>query len=150
MKTNDLQRNFEGYLQTPILWQNTEVYGLQHYALKPMKVEAFTKEITQNLRLGKLVERFVFSQLGEDSECQILAENLQIQDGKRTIGELDALILDKGKPIHLEIVYKFYLFDPHENDNELSHWIGPNRKDSLLQKLEKLREKQLPLLYHPT
>ncbi len=28
-------------------------------------------------------------------------------------------------------------------------WIGPNRRDSLLQKIEKLKNKQLPLLHTP-
>jgi uncharacterized protein len=30
---------------------------------------------------------------------------------------------------------------------ELERWIGPNRKDTLLRKLVKLEQKQLPLLY---
>src|SRR5690606_23106204 len=70
------------------------------------------------------------------------------QDGKRTIGELDALLMTEIGPVHLEIVYKFYLYDPDEGQTELSHWIGPNRKDNLLQKLKKLKEKQFSLLYH--
>src|SRR5690606_18617666 len=31
---------------------------------------------------------------------------------------------------------------------EINKWIGPNRKDILPQKIRKLQEKQLPLLYH--
>jgi hypothetical protein len=31
----------------------------------------------------------------------------------------------------------------------LERWIGPNRKDTLLQKTDKLKQKQLPLLYKP-
>jgi len=56
--------------------------------------------------------------------------------------------MDKDKkPIHLEIIYKFYLYDETVGDSEIEHFIGPNRKDSLLEKLTKLKEKQLPLLY---
>jgi hypothetical protein len=55
------------------------------------------------------------------------------------------LINKNGKPIHLEVIYKFYLCDPSLKG--LDCWIGPNKKDSLVEKLNKLREKQLPLLY---
>ncbi|RXJ51176.1 DUF1853 family protein [Gelidibacter gilvus] len=149
MEKDNLQRNFEGYLNTPLLWHDAEVYGLKQCALKGMIFRNFTQKSNEHLRLGKLVEQFVFHQLDEDGSYSILAENIQIQDGKRTIGELDALLMTENRPVHLEIIYKFYLYDPSEGNTELSHWIGPNRRDSLLQKLDKLKEKQLPLLYHP-
>ena len=50
---------------------------------------------------------------------------------------------------HFEIVYKFYLYDHSEGSHEIDHWIGPNRKDCLVDKLNKLKSKQLPLLHHP-
>jgi len=56
---------------------------------------------------------------------------------------------ENNKPIHLEIIYKFYLYDPSIGLTQLDHWIGPNRRDSLVKKLTKLKQKQLPLLYHP-
>lgn len=149
MGNGTLQRNFEGYLNTPLLWKAADVFGLQQCEFKHNKFENFTPKGPEQLRLGKLVEQFVFQQLELDPAYIILAENIQVQDGKRTIGELDALLLYGNKPIHLEIIYKFYLYDPNESTSELAHWIGPNRKDSLLHKLDKLKEKQLPLLYHP-
>ncbi|HUH27726.1 DUF1853 family protein [Gelidibacter sp.] len=149
MEKDNLQRNFEGYLTTPLLWHDTDVYGLQQCALKGMSSNSFTEKSNENLRLGKLVEQFVFHQLEGDDSYSILTKNIQIQDGKRTLGELDALLITENGPVHLEIIYKFYLYDPDEGHTELSHWIGPNRKDSLLLKLRKLKEKQLPLLYHP-
>lgn len=149
MGTDDLQQNFRGYLNTPNLWLDAKVYGMHQYILNGSTSAKFTGNVVGNLRLGKLVERFVFQQLTDDNTCDILAENIQIQDGKRTIGELDALLMTKNGPVHVEIIYKFYLFDPNQGNDELSHWIGPNRKDSLLQKLDKLKTKQLPLLYHP-
>lgn len=145
----NLQRNFDGYLHTPLLWHNAEIYRLHQLVLGESKILNFTDKSTANLRLGKLVEQFVFHQLKEDSSCAVLAENIQIQEGNRTIGELDAILKTEHGPVHLEIIYKFYLYDPNAGSTEISHWIGPNRKDSLLQKLDKLKEKQLPLLYHP-
>lgn len=149
MDLNNLQRNFEGYLNTPLLWCEDDLYGLEPYILRNSSPEPFEEHLGHHLRLGKMVERFVFHQLADDLSCTMLAENIQIQDGKRTIGELDALLITETGPVHLEIIYKFYLYDPDEGDTEISHWIGPNRNDALVQKLSKLKEKQLPLLYHP-
>jgi len=89
----------------------------------------------------------VFNQLEELEDCNILVENIQIQKDKQTLGELDALIELGKKQIHLEIVYKFYLYDETLGGSEIEQWIGPNRNDSLIEKLTKLKDKQLPLLY---
>jgi hypothetical protein len=71
-----------------------------------------------------------------------------MQQDKRTVGELDALFYLDSQPVHLEVAYKFYLFDTlDEYDTPLAPWIGPNRKDRLVQKLEKLHRKQFPLLH---
>ena len=60
------------------------------------------------------------------------------------------LLLENEQPIHLEIIYKFYLYDATNNKaKKLDAWVGPNRSDALVYKLKKLKEKQLPLLYHP-
>lgn len=53
-----------------------------------------------------------------------------------------------AQPIHLEIVYKFYLYAP-EIGKDIHAWIGPNKKDSLIEKLNRLNNHQLPLLYQP-
>ena len=42
------------------------------------------------------------------------------------------------------------MYDNTIGNNEIEHFIGPNRKDSLIEKLTKLKEKQLPLLYSNT
>jgi hypothetical protein len=46
---------------------------------------------------------------------------------------------------HLEQVFKFYIYYPAAG-TDLAAWIGPNNKDHLVQKLEKLYQKQFPLL----
>lgn len=99
--------------------------------------------------LGKRVERFFFYQIQQLEEVEIIVENLQISKNKITLGELDCILLQGKHHIHLEIVYKFYLYDPLNGTTELTRWIGPNRKDSLVEKVEKLIQKQLPLLYKP-
>ncbi len=137
---------YNGYANTPRLWFGNLI-GLIQIDFNSNYV--FTKlELEKKLRLGHLVERFVSHELKSDNDIKILGENIQIKKNKITIGELDCLLLKNNKPIHLEIVYKFYLYDENIGNSELEHWIGPNRKDSLIDKIEKLKNKQLPLLYN--
>lgn len=146
-KNIKLQKRYEGFLQTPFLWLETPIMGLQQLLISP-KFTKITIEIDENLRLGKYVERFVSFELQQQDTFEILSENIQIQQDKRTLGELDCLLAIDKQPIHLEIVYKFYLYDTTVGTTEIEHFIGPNRKDSLIEKLTKLSEKQLPLLFH--
>lgn len=146
-KSKDLQLQYEEYLKTPFLWNGKGVFGLQQFSNSIPKTTSYSNKTPQKLRLGKLVERFVSYELQQDSSIEIIVENIQIQQEKITLGELDCILFKNRKPIHLEIIYKFYLYDSTVGNSEIEHWIGPNRRDSLLQKLTKLREKQLPLLY---
>ncbi|WBX72668.1 DUF1853 family protein [Tenacibaculum pacificus] len=143
----DLQLQYEGFLKTPFLWNGKGVFDLYQFDINTIKTSIFSTEITKTPRLGKLVERFVSFELQQNSTIKILTENIQIQQEKITLGELDCLLLKDKKPIHLEIIYKFYLYDNSASKIEIERWIGPNKKDSLVQKLTKLKEKQLPLLH---
>lgn len=141
-----LQKRYEGFLKTPCLWKNKAVFNLEQFEINSIsnKIDIVLDE---NLRLGKYVERLVSFEIEQQPDISVIAENIQIQDGKLTLGELDCLLLRDNKPIHLEVIYKFYLYDATVGDTEIDHFIGPNRKDSLNEKLTKLKEKQLPLLY---
>ncbi|MBG7613445.1 DUF1853 family protein [Polaribacter sp. BAL334] len=145
LKHKTIQKRYEGFLKTPSLWMQAPLFGLQSFLCDPIFTSIHI-EIDEKLRLGKYIEQLVFFQFRQHTAMQLLSENIQIQDGKRTLGELDCLLLLDKKPIHLEIVYKFYLFDATVGTSEIAHCIGPNRKDSLKEKLEKLSQKQLPLL----
>ncbi len=149
LNSKEIQLQYEGFLQTPLLWSSKEIFSLEQLNLSKKQVTIFEENIQKKLRLGKRVERFVCNELNQHKTITILKENIQIQDGNITIGEIDCLLKQQGKPIHLEIVYKFYLYDETAGSTELEHWIGPNRKDSLVKKLTKLKEKQLPLLFKP-
>lgn len=109
-------------------------------------------ELPTNLRLGHLAEKVVAELFKASSNYQLLYENIQVLEGNRTVGELDFLVKDveNDKTIHVELAYKFYLFDPSISSQPINNWIGPNRNDSLKQKLDKLKEKQFPLLYYPS
>lgn len=141
-----LTLRYNGFLDTPVLWRSNSIFDLHQFEID--RVYHTPKiDIDPKLRLGKYVERFVSHQLQQCKNTSIIAENIQVLDNKQTIGELDCLLLKNKKPVHLEIVYKFYVYDPNVGNNEISHCIGPNRKDSLVEKLTKLKRKQLPLLH---
>jgi len=107
-------------------------------------------QLPNNLRLGHLAEKVVAELIKSSTNYEVLYENIQIIEDKKTIGELDFIIQNRANNeiLHLELAYKFYLLAPGINTKSLSNWIGPNRKDSLKEKLEKLKAKQFPLLYH--
>lgn len=134
-------------LSTPNLWSESIIYNIQQLNID--YIPHSFQYISEKLRLGIFVEQVIFQSLQNNVAFQIIATNIQIIENNITIGEIDCLLKEDESYIHLEIVYKFYLLDPKISKNELECWIGPNRKDSLLEKLNKLQEKQFPLLYHP-
>lgn len=144
-KKKDLQKRYEGFLQTKNLWINDKVFDLQQFKFNfnPQKISI---DVDEKQRLGKYIEQLFFYAL-QSENIKILCKNIQIQKEKLTLGELDCIILKNKIPIHLEIIYKFYLYDATVGKDEIEHFIGPNRKDSLLEKLTKLKTRQLPLIY---
>lgn len=101
--------------------------------------------------LGKQAEAIFEEIIIQSSTLELLVANLQINEGKQTIGELDYLVKDKATNAvyHIELACKFYLFDNANSAIYEAKWIGSNRKDTLYDKLEKLANKQFPLLHHP-
>ncbi|WP_178988586.1 DUF1853 family protein [Winogradskyella schleiferi] len=141
---------FQGYDKSFSLFNINYFKAIEQIKLSS-KLEALSLGILEfkNQRLGKLVEEFVFFQLRQDASVEWIIENIQIQEEQRTIGELDAIYGSNEKSFHLEIVYKFYLYDTLQTySNPLSYWIGPNRRDTLDYKLDKLKTKQFPLLFN--
>ncbi len=146
-KHKNLQLQYIGFHKTPFLWYGKGVFDLEQFNIKNTSYLSFNTVINEKLRLGKLVERFVSFDLKNQDDVDIIVENVQIQKEKITLGEIDCLLYQNNIPIHLEIIYKFYLYDPKILDGEIYRWIGPNKRDSLVQKLTKLKDKQLPLLF---
>ena len=145
-----LQQQFEGFLNTPPIWQGSD-FGITQFEMPIENDLHYTGEqLPENLYLGKRAERFLEDVLNQSDRYEVLASNIQIIENKRTIGELDFIVYDnfKKQTIHLEQVCKFYVYDSSLY-KDTDRWIGPNRKDSLQQKLDKLTSHQFPLLYHP-
>jgi hypothetical protein len=99
--------------------------------------------------LGKQAEVCFEFYLQHSKRYKLLAANIQIQGVTHTKGELDYLVFDvqEKKALHIELACKFYLYDSGLSNEALTCWTGPDRKDTLIQKLDKLRLKQFPLLY---
>lgn len=139
---------FKGFQNTSLLWYDDDISGLDQFSIPKTNASFISEMFTKKLRLGKWAELFTIFQLNLNPETKIVCENLQIIKNKQTLGEIDVLLLQNNMPFHIEIAYKFYLYDPsNDYDLKLNHWIGPNRKDSLVQKLDKIKERQLPLLF---
>ena len=127
------------------------ITGLQTFDLSALNLATDMEfQLPTNVRLGHLVEKIVSELIKASTNYKLLYENVQIIEDKKTIGEIDFIIQNENTKqlIHLELAYKFYLFDPSISSEPINNWIGPNRNDSLKEKLEKLKTKQFPLLYH--
>lgn len=130
---------------------DSSITGLQSFHLSELNlVTDFDFALPTNLRLGHLAEKIVSLLIQSSTNYDVLYENIQLIERKKTIGEIDFILSNHNTKqlIHVELAYKFYLFDPSISSEEINNWIGPNRKDSLKEKLDKLKNKQFPLLYH--
>jgi hypothetical protein len=98
--------------------------------------------------IGKQAEFCFEYYLKHSHRYKLLAANIQIKGETETLGEIDYLVFDteRQQMLHVELACKFYLHDSGLNDMDLSQWIGPNRKDTLKEKLDKLHLKQFPLI----
>lgn len=138
-------------LKTPNL--NTSITNLKTFNLSDLNLTtSLNFQLPTNLRLGHLAETIVSQLIKASTNYEVLYENVQLVEDKKTLGEIDFILKDKQTKqlIHMELAYKFYLFDPAISPEPLNNWIGPNRNDSLKEKLDKTKKKQFPLLYHNT
>lgn len=144
---------FCGFLATPqILAKNSS----SEYPLYPTRasiIEEGLSEISEPSAtvLGKRMEEFFGSYVHLFTSEEVVAQNEQIISNKQTLGELDFLLKNtaSGEVSHVELIYKFYLFDPGTGTSEREHLIGPNRRDSFIKKVDRLKQKQFPLLFLP-
>ncbi len=147
----------QGFINTPPLWKNKDMFDLEQFHIPSFElpenllIEHEIPSLKTNHVLGKRMESYFELLLKFSNGWQLLEKNVQIQKGKITIGELDFLLKNSASAemiTHVELVFKFYVYDPSFRE-ETSRWIGPNRKDSLLQKISKLKQRQFPLIFNP-
>ena len=142
-----MSARYKSLLDTKLL--DLKLNNVENFELSKLGVVSINNGNVENLRLGKQIERWVSLAINKSSKYDIVLENIQVFKGKITIGEFDFIIreIESNRLIHLELVYKFYLYRPSEASVEIHKWIGPNLKDSLIKKVDKLKNKQFPLLF---
>ena len=97
-------------------------------------------------RLGYAAEA-IFKNLITRSSWQLIAQQHVVYQDKITLGELDFVVQrDPSSDVqeHWELATKFYLFDPKSR-----HFIGPNAKDRLEDKCQRMASHQLAMGKHP-
>lgn len=96
-------------------------------------------------RLGLYFENLYACFMQELMGWELLARNLPVRENGRTLGELDFLFRcpQSGVVEHHEIAVKFYLGYPQHNGP--ARWYGPNARDRLDIKLDRLLSHQCPL-----
>lgn len=147
----DLQSHYNWLINSPLLFKSGLVantsYQTFFYDLKPQHL-SFTdiasvldnKEVVNqkqhyHLPLGKYVEFLFEKHFEHATDIRLIQHNTQIQGNNSTIGEIDYLLAIDEEVIHVELAIKFYLC--YKNPQNPEHWIGPNAKDNLANKLAK-------------
>ena len=155
MKDLSILNQFQGFVETPDIFtaskNDLKVFTFPKVSISEKLILDLMKiDHPRNSVLGKRMESFFEIAIDHSERYDLMAANIQIIQEKQTHGELDFLVFDKenSRPLHVELVYKLYVYDP-SFPKEIEKWIGPNRRDSLLQKQDKLRTKQFPLLHKP-
>ncbi len=152
----DIVDQFVGFCSTPSLQYPRLLPSIEAFEFPKVQIseelisDLHKIEHPRNRLLGKRMESFFEIALKHSGRYEKITSNIQVFRDKITLGEIDFLLKDlqKDEILHVELVYKLYLYDP-ELPEGFSRWIGPRRKDSLPEKLKRMEERQFPLLKLP-
>lgn len=117
---------------------------LKNIDQNPTPLEDFLNTRSNNQRLGFYFENLIHYWLIHNQRYQVIKDHLAIHDQGKTIGEFDFIIKDHltSKIYHWELTIKYYL--------KLKNlWFGPNQKDRLDLKIDKLISHQTQLSKNP-
>lgn len=99
-------------------------------------------------KLGIAFEALMLWGLEQGLGYRCIARDVQIQDGKRTMGALDFILeAPDGTHEHWELAYKLFL--QCDDGLDWSSWLGPRGRDRLSAKLNRMLTHQLPLSVTP-
>lgn len=147
------QDQFRGFIATPQIFIKNALFEYPLYPTNNSITPNSLGKITEPAAsvLGKRMEDLFAAYITHFTSQEILLQNQQIIFHKETLGELDFLLKNSasGEISHVELIYKFYVYDPETGASEIEHFIGPNKRDSLLKKLHRLQKRQFPMLFHP-
>jgi hypothetical protein len=102
------------------------------------------------LAIGHRAEHLLATALGRCPGITVVDSRLPVMDGGRTLGELDLLYDDqeRGCRVHCELSVRLLL--QREPSGAPSAWCGTDPSQRWQDKLDRLREHQLPLGQHPS
>lgn len=106
-------------------------------------------------RLGVYFEQLWHFFLQRDPDVELVARNLPVHEGGRTLGEFDCIYycLRRRRHVHLELAVKFYLghrrYEDDDQPGRLRDWLGPNTADRLDRKVQHLMQRQIRLADQP-
>ena len=107
----------------------------------------FAPPESDSYKLGIRFEDIICSWIEATSELELLARNLPVHDGDRTLGEFDVIVRHEDKIEHWELAVKFYLgLGDHL---QMEDWYGPDPRDTLKSKISRMKEHQLKLSEQP-
>lgn len=102
----------------------------------------------KSIRLGLYFELLWRFFLRADPAYELIGANIPVFDQSQTLGEFDLLLYDKEnrQSVHLELATKYYLKTTSPTPGKLlSEWVGPNTRDRLDLKLDRLLSHQARL-----
>lgn len=110
----------------------------------PVPLETFIA-LRKIRRVGFLAEALLAFWLSNCGRFELLAENLVVRAGGRTLGDFDLLFRgrDGDAATHWELSVKFYLRLPASDG--LAGYVGPAGRDTLAAKAERVLTRQLGL-----
>ncbi|WP_277183393.1 DUF1853 family protein [Caballeronia sp. BR00000012568055] len=106
----------------------------------------------KSTRLGIYAESLLEFFLANGPSLRLLAANVPLRQGKRTIGECDFLLeSNDGARLHWELAVKFYLHigDGVRQAARLSDYVGPNLQDRFDVKHARLLTHQMSMTTRP-
>ena len=109
----------------------------------------------QSSRLGIYFEHLWHFFLAQDPAVDLVAHNLPVREGGKTIGEFDCLYYchERRCHVHLELTVKYYLgyraAGGGSDHSDRGIWLGPDTRDRLDLKVGHLMQRQITLGDHP-
>jgi hypothetical protein len=106
---------------------------------------------TRDRRLGNHYERLWHALLELAPDVEILGRNIKLYREGVTLGELDLIVRTaEGSIAHVELAIKFYVGRPELATSDAptsphTAWWGPDPRDQLAHKVDRLLRHQLPL-----
>ena len=159
-----VHRDLAFLLASPSLLRNTEVVpaitsqewmawfldakdAIVEDAQKPQRLEQFV-DTPRQYKLGLYAEDLFLYYLHHFSPYEVLAHDIQVFDGKRSIGAFDFIIrMPTGQIEHWEMAIKYFV--QYTPSPEWSEFIGPGGRDSLQRKMNKMLNRQILLGDNP-